>query len=88
MAMDKDDLGVELANFFLPEDATQATKNMVQKNWKGIADIIIKHIIDNAEIKTTIPSGTYIQTVSGGSGAPAVGASNLTATDITGIVTA
>ena len=48
---------------------------IVEKTAEQIAEKVIDHLKDNLEV--IIPAGTYIQTVSGGSGSPAVGTPNV-----------
>ena len=48
----------------------------VQELWRAIAAEIVSHYLMNAEVTVTIPAGTVLVSVTGGSGAPAVGTLN------------
>ena len=56
----------------------------VKKLWEEISEIIINHIVDNIDIQ--IPIGSIIETVSGGSGAPAVGVANVSPVTVEGTI--
>ena len=64
----------KITNFSISEDETD-TNTKVKKLWEDISEIIINHIVDNIDIQ--IPMQSVITTVSGGSGAPAVGVKNV-----------
>lgn len=64
----------KITNFKIDENETDPNAK-VRALWENISEIIINHIVDNLDVQ--IPSGSVITTVSGGSGAPAVGASNI-----------
>ena len=85
MAMNGDNLGLEIKAAILnlpydPEKQNEGRGDM-ETLWKTIGNTIVQHVKDNMEIKgvtVQIPISTYINTVSGGSGLPAVGVPNLT----------
>jgi hypothetical protein len=61
MAMDKDALGVALANVVIghsSETPSPEQKAYIQEFWKEIAGAIISHIQDNAEV----PAGIEVKT--------------------------
>lgn len=62
----------KITNFSIDKNADPNAQ--VKKLWEDISEIIINHIVDNIDIQ--IPIGSIIGTVSGGSGAPAVGVPN------------
>lgn len=74
MAMDGKTLGDEIAKKLYASDATDSAKANVKALWEEIGEVIVKHIVDNIDIQ--IPIGSVIISVSGGSGAPAVGTPN------------
>lgn len=76
MAMNGTTLGDNIAAKLYASDASQEAKDAVKALWEQIGQVIVKHIKDNLEVE--IPSNSVIVQVTGGSGAPAVGASNLT----------
>lgn len=73
MAMNGSDLGDRIAAIITSSDASDDVKNSIKALWEKIGKEIVKEV-KNAEI--TIPSGSVITSVSGGSGAPAVGVPN------------
>ena len=58
-----------------------AEKQKSKDKLQILADTVIDHLLTNMEIKgvsVEVPTGNHIKSVSGGSGAPAVGISNVT----------
>lgn len=64
----------KITNFSIDKNETDPNAQ-VKKLWEEISEIIINHIVDNIDIQ--IPIQSVITTVSGGSGAPAVGVKNV-----------
>ena len=80
MAMNGKDLGdaifKELKEFTIEAENKEQAQESVKKIWEKIGKIIVEHITNNIEIQ--IPSASVIVSVTGGSGAPAVGTPNTT----------
>ena len=74
MALNGKTLGDAIAACIIADDAPDSMKEKIQAQWEDIGAAIVKHIVDNLEVK--IPGGSVIIAVSGGSGAPAVGTPN------------
>lgn len=81
MAMSGKALGDSIAEIVTASDAPEAMKEQIKAMWESIGTAIVSHIVENIEIK--IPSGSVIVSVSGGSGAPAVGTTNSSPIDAT-----
>lgn len=58
MAMDGDALGVAIAAAVLDSGATAEGKAMCEELWKKVANEIVKHIKENAEV----PAGISVST--------------------------
>ena len=74
MALNGKAMGDAVAAAITASDASIEAKAAVKKVWEDVGDAICDYIVANIEVK--IPAGSVIIMVSGGSGAPAVGAPN------------
>ena len=74
MALNGTTLGDAIADCIIAENAPADMKAKIKAQWEDIGQAVVKHFVDNLEVK--IPSGSVIVAVIGGSGAPAVGTPN------------
>ena len=81
MAMNGTTLGDAIAAKLYASDASPEAKAQVKALWEEIGKVIVKHIKDNLDVK--IPASSVIVQVTGGSGAPAVGVSNVSPISLT-----
>ena len=57
MSMSGDTLGSEIAQSFFTGDMSQEEKDDLETQWKNVANKIINHIKNNAELNTASCSG-------------------------------
>jgi hypothetical protein len=58
MPMNGNVLGTDIANAVMDSRATAEARAKVTENWQKIADVLVKHIQDNAEVQAGIPVKT------------------------------
>jgi len=76
MAMNKDVLGLALANLIIAGDCSSENRAIIENTWKSIADTIITHIQANALV--TVALGIPVATT--GSATAQTGATTATGT--------
>jgi hypothetical protein len=60
MAMNKDTLGLAIADAIIDSDCPTDYRTKIETQWKDIADIIIKHIQTNGQV--TVAAGIGVST--------------------------
>ena len=71
-----DDIFSKLKDFSISSDNESDAQGSVKKMWEKIGDVIVEHIKNNLDVQ--VPSASVVISVTGGSGAPAVGSTNTT----------
>ena len=79
MALSASKTGQKIANLVAASDAPADVKQKIVKLWTDIMGAVYEDI--KSDMSITIPSGSVITAVSGGSGSPAVGTPNVAPID-------